>query len=66
MVLADLSTDRLALLEEFFAERDVPTITIPPKADRPDLYYKVDGHWTATGHAYVADLILDALEQFNL
>ncbi len=36
-------------------------IRIPGPHRRPDLYYHVDAHWNAAGHAYVAQQILDRI-----
>ena len=64
-VLADIPENRLGTMQEFFSERNVLTVMIPTKRDRPDLYYKVDGHWNASGHRFTADRILEAMEIFN-
>ena len=61
VVLADVPPARHALLEGYFAERGVTTLSIPTKAELADLYYKVDGHWNAKGQAYAADRVLRAL-----
>ena len=65
-VLVDIPDKRLAKMEKFFSVRDVLTVVIPTKRDRPDLYYKVDGHWHASGHRFTADRILEALEEFHI
>jgi lysophospholipase L1-like esterase len=61
VVLADVPRIRHTLLEGFFAERGVTTLSIATKEERPDLYFKIDGHWNAKGQAYVADRVLQAL-----
>lgn len=65
-VLVDIPDERLAKMEKFFSVRDVLTVVIPTKQDRPDLYYKVDGHWNASGHSFAADRILEAVEEFHI
>jgi hypothetical protein len=64
-VLVDIPDKRLAKMERFFSSRNVLTVVIPPKQDRPDLYYKVDGHWNASGHRFTADRILEAMEKYS-
>ncbi|HWA38245.1 MAG TPA: GDSL-type esterase/lipase family protein [Burkholderiales bacterium] len=34
----------------------------PGKAQRPDLYYRIDGHWNRAGHEHVAELLYAKLE----
>jgi hypothetical protein len=65
-VLVDIPDERLAEMAKFFSVRDVLTVVIPPKQDRPDLYYKVDGHWNASGHRFTADRILEAMEKLHI
>jgi hypothetical protein len=62
-VLADIPGKRLKMMEDFFSVRKVLTVVIPTKRDRPDLYYKVDGHWNASGHRFTSGKILDAFEK---
>jgi lysophospholipase L1-like esterase len=65
-VLVDIPDKRLAKMEKFLSVRDVLTVVIPPKRDRSDLYYKVDGHWNASGHRFTADRILEAMEKLHI
>jgi hypothetical protein len=65
-VLADMGEARQESLEMFFDAHGVPTIVIPAKVQRSDLYYEFDGHWNASGHRFTADRILDAIETFEL
>jgi hypothetical protein len=61
-VIVGISGDRQTGLEKFFWARNVSTVVIPTKGERPDLYYRVDGHWNAPGHRYTADRILEHLK----
>ena len=51
----------LVQLEGLFASRGVTLLRLPGKQDRPDLYYRVDGHWNAAGHRHVAETLLPVL-----
>lgn len=62
-VLADVRGARRAAVEGIFASRGVPLVVVASKLERPDLYYRIDGHWNAAGHAEAARLVLDALEE---
>ncbi len=58
---ADLEEGRLAAVETVFAASGSRLLRAPLKRDRPDLYYRVDGHWNPAGHAWVARQVADAL-----
>jgi hypothetical protein len=45
-----------------FQKIDNAHVHIPSKKGRPELYYKVDGHWNEAGHAFVAAQILKELQ----
>ena len=60
-VIVGIRGQRLAQLERLFRGFYVEMIVVPDKPTRPDLYYKVDGHWNASGHAFVAESILNWL-----
>ena len=36
--------------------------SVPAKAEKPELYYVLDGHWNARGHVFVAGLLESRLE----
>ncbi len=45
---------RIPRVREVFEAQGVPCIVIPSKHERPDLYFRVDGHWIEAGHAFTA------------
>jgi lysophospholipase L1-like esterase len=61
-LLAGLPAAQEAVVGELFLRRNLALVRIPSKAERPDLYYKIDGHWHAAGHTFVAQRLLEALE----
>jgi hypothetical protein len=65
-LLVDINGQRLAELKRIFWLHNVPIIRVPGKEERPDLYYRLDGHWTAAGHAFVAKLIIEQLFTLEL
>lgn len=44
-------------LVALFAEFDAPFVLMPLKSERPELYYKVDGHWNANGQRFIGEAI---------
>ncbi len=50
-------------LEALYEWYQVPHLWIPTKADRPDLYFEIDGHWNAAGHEYTAGTVIDFLRE---
>ena len=60
-IVVKYGADRLRPVEELLTKSGVASIVVPTKGERPDLYYPVDGHWNAKGHAVVADYVLAQL-----
>ena len=54
----DVGLDSVAAV---FQRHGAMFLRIPDRSRRPDLYYHVDGHWNAAGHAYVAKQMLDRI-----
>jgi hypothetical protein len=65
-ILVGLEGSRLSHIQAIFQTQQVPTLAIPTKTERPDLYYKIDGHWNRDGHAFVARAVFDQLQSLNL
>lgn len=60
-VITEIKGKRLEKLTGLLKRYGTPYLDIPYKSDRPELYYKVDGHWNADGHKYVAQSILPSV-----
>ena len=58
---ADLEGERLAQVAALLQRFHAPLVAAPGKRDRPDLYYRTDGHWNAAGHEHVARLVAERL-----
>jgi hypothetical protein len=65
-VLVGLSDARTKTLQKLFARHGIPNVVLPGKHERPDLYYRIDGHWHAAGHEYAARRVTDALEALGV
>lgn len=58
--------ERLSRLQGIFEENRIATFVVPDKTERPDLYFKVDGHWNPSGHAFVALAVFEQLQSLQL
>lgn len=65
-VLVGLDGDRLNRVQSLFQARRVPMYVAPSKTERPELYYRIDGHWNRAGHAFVADAVFHRLQALGL
>ncbi|MCC6395929.1 MAG: SGNH/GDSL hydrolase family protein [Bacteroidetes bacterium] len=64
LVLAiEVGKERLPLLREVAGRHGIDVVIAPSKWDHPELYYHVDGHWNAAGHAYVARVLQPFVER---
>jgi hypothetical protein len=65
-LLVDLTPGHSQAVRAVFTARGVPVIRLPGKRERPDLYYRVDGHWNAAGHRFAADVVLEKLDSLYM
>jgi GDSL-like lipase/acylhydrolase family protein len=56
-IAVEIVGEQLTRLQRMLDAYKAPLIVVPSKQQRPDLYYALDGHWNATGHAYVAQTL---------
>jgi hypothetical protein len=66
VVLGGIPDGQRQKRESFFLDSNVQTVVIPDKKERPDLYYKIDGHWNAAGQAFTAKRVLAAIARLRL
>lgn len=61
LLAVDLKPDRLQRLTAMAAARQIPLVVAPSATDRPDLHFRIDGHWNQRGHEVVAQMLLRAI-----
>lgn len=61
-ILIEIEGERRARLRRIADHLRFDAIVIPTKAERPDLYFETDGHWTAAGHRFVAERVAAHVE----
>jgi len=65
-LLVGLPEARAIAVNSLFVRQGIPIVIVPGKSARPDLYYKIDGHWHAGGHAFAAARVLEAMETLGV
>ncbi len=65
-LIVGIEGERFEELRQRLSSSGIRYIRFPSKAERPDLYYVVDGHWNAQGHAFAAELILNEIAHRGL
>jgi hypothetical protein len=61
VVTIGLDGSRLDKMRTLAAHHGFPVLAIPTKSERPDLYFQIDDHWNAAGHAYTAEALLPGI-----
>lgn len=61
MLTVAIDGARLERLRQVAAIHRVALLRLPSKEERPDLFYKVDGHWNSTGHEFVAAVVFQEI-----
>jgi len=61
-LMPTVSGHRKKGVQALYDRFSVTTVPVPSRRGRPDLYYRIDGHWNKEGHAHVAEALLPVLE----
>lgn len=64
-ILVGFKGERLSRVKGIFGENRIATFVVPDKTERPDLYFKIDGHWNPSGHAFVARAVFEQLQSLQ-
>jgi hypothetical protein len=56
-IAVEFAGPQLVQLRGILDRHNARIIIVPTKAQRPDLYYEIDGHWNPHGHAFVAQML---------
>jgi len=65
VMMVGLEPSRLSSMQAVLKKHGAPYIVPPTKSERPDLYFKNDGHWNANGHEHAALMVLNALDSLG-
>ena len=65
-ILVGLKGERLNRMQGIFQANRIAVFKVPDKTERPDLYFKIDGHWNQAGHAFVARAVFEQLLSLKL
>lgn len=61
VMMVGFQPSRCSKMQAIVKKHGVPYIIPPSKHERPDLYFRIDGHWNAKGHEHAALMVLDAM-----
>lgn len=62
LLTADASREVASRVAQVAREGGARFVSVPSKSERPDLYYRVDGHWQRAGHEVAAELLRAPIE----
>ncbi len=65
-LLVGLQHGHLEQTKGVFVDANAPFLVLPPREERPDLYYAIDGHWNALGHVEAARQVISKLDELRL
>lgn len=66
VIIVGFDSDQRKEMQSVLEGAGIPYIIPPDKAERPDLYYAIDGHWNSKGHEHVALQVMEALDALQL
>lgn len=66
LLAVDLRKDRLERLKAIAAERQLPLVVSPTRAERPEFFFEIDGHWNQRGHRSVAEMLIKAIDDASV
>jgi hypothetical protein len=61
VLLIDIEGAKLERVLKILERMQADFMKLPSRAERPDLYYDIDGHWNKKGHAHAAEKIIEAV-----
>ncbi|HXG01179.1 MAG TPA: GDSL-type esterase/lipase family protein [Bacteroidota bacterium] len=61
VIIVGFDADQRKGMQSVLEDAGIPYIVPPDKAERPDLYYAIDGHWNSKGHEHVALQVMETL-----
>lgn len=62
-IVVGLPQGREDAVAGLFTRYGVPAVVLPGKNQQPELYYAIDGHWNAAGHAFAARAVVRAIDR---
>ena len=63
VLTSDAEPDVASRIESVALAESAEFVRMPAKSERPDLYYRVDGHWNRDGHVEAAERLREPLER---